>query len=49
MVAGDALSLPFRDESFDLLSCNLFAHHLSPRKNWWTFTDEACEYAGLRC
>jgi len=29
-VAGDALALPFRAASFDLLSCNLFAHHLSP-------------------
>jgi hypothetical protein len=29
-VVGDALSLPFRDCSFDLVSCNLFAHHLSP-------------------
>lgn len=28
-VAGDALALPFRDASFDLVSCNLFAHHLS--------------------
>jgi ubiquinone/menaquinone biosynthesis C-methylase UbiE len=31
-VAGDALALPFRDESFDLVGCNLFAHHLSPRQ-----------------
>jgi ubiquinone/menaquinone biosynthesis C-methylase UbiE len=29
-VAGDALSLPFQDKSFDLVSCTLFAHHLSP-------------------
>ena len=29
-MAGDALALPFRDASFDLVSCNLFAHHLSP-------------------
>jgi len=29
-VAGDALALPFRDGSFDLVSCCLFAHHLSP-------------------
>jgi len=29
-VAGDALALPFRDECFDVVSCNLFAHHLSP-------------------
>ncbi|MGA8763007.1 MAG: methyltransferase domain-containing protein [Candidatus Sulfotelmatobacter sp.] len=29
-VVGDGLALPFRNESFDLVSCNLFAHHLSP-------------------
>jgi len=29
-VIGDALALPFRDESFDLVGCTLFAHHLSP-------------------
>jgi hypothetical protein len=28
-IGGDALALPFRDSSFDLVSCNLFAHHLS--------------------
>ena len=28
-MAGDALALPFRNASFDLVSCNLFAHHLS--------------------
>ena len=27
---ADALALPFRDESFDLVSCSLFAHHLGP-------------------
>jgi ubiquinone/menaquinone biosynthesis C-methylase UbiE len=27
-VAGDALQLPFRDSSFDVVSCSLFAHHL---------------------
>ncbi len=31
-VAGDALTLPFRDATFDLLTCNLFAHHLSPQE-----------------
>jgi ubiquinone/menaquinone biosynthesis C-methylase UbiE len=31
-VAGDALALPFQEGSFDLLSCNLFAHHLSPHE-----------------
>jgi ubiquinone/menaquinone biosynthesis C-methylase UbiE len=29
-VAGDALALPFKDGSFDLVSCCLFAHHLAP-------------------
>jgi Methyltransferase domain len=29
-VVGDALALPFHDASFDLVSCGLFAHHLSP-------------------
>ena len=29
-VAGDALALPFAASSFDLVSCCLFAHHLSP-------------------
>lgn len=29
-VAADALSLPFCDEAFDLVSCSLFAHHLDP-------------------
>jgi ubiquinone/menaquinone biosynthesis C-methylase UbiE len=29
-VVGDALDLPFRDGSFDLVSSELFVHHLSP-------------------
>jgi ubiquinone/menaquinone biosynthesis C-methylase UbiE len=29
-VVADALALPFPDGSFDLVSCNLFAHHLEP-------------------
>jgi ubiquinone/menaquinone biosynthesis C-methylase UbiE len=29
-VVADALALPFRDCSFDLVSCSLFAHHLEP-------------------
>ena len=31
-VAADALNLPFPDSSFDLISCNLFAHHLGPEE-----------------
>jgi ubiquinone/menaquinone biosynthesis C-methylase UbiE len=31
-VVADALALPFRDESFDLVSCTLFAHHLNPQE-----------------
>src|SRR5579863_6721850 len=29
-IVADALALPFRDSAFDLVSCNLFAHHLDP-------------------
>jgi ubiquinone/menaquinone biosynthesis C-methylase UbiE len=29
-VVGDALALPFRDSSFDAVSCALFTHHLEP-------------------
>jgi ubiquinone/menaquinone biosynthesis C-methylase UbiE len=29
-IVADALALPFRDSAFDLVSCNLFAHHLAP-------------------
>lgn len=29
-VVADALELPFSDQSFDLVSCSLFAHHLEP-------------------
>lgn len=28
-LVGDALALPFADGAFDLVSCSLFAHHLS--------------------
>ncbi len=30
-VAGDALHLPFRNESFDVVSCSLLAHHFEPK------------------
>jgi ubiquinone/menaquinone biosynthesis C-methylase UbiE len=29
-VVADGLALPFRDGSFDMVSCSLFAHHLDP-------------------
>jgi len=29
-VVGDGLALPFNENAFDLVSCNLFAHHLDP-------------------
>ena len=32
-VVADALALPFRDNSFDLVSCSLFAHHLEPAES----------------
>jgi ubiquinone/menaquinone biosynthesis C-methylase UbiE len=31
-VVADALALPFGDGAFDLISCNLFAHHLPPQQ-----------------
>ncbi|HYL92874.1 MAG TPA: methyltransferase domain-containing protein [Alphaproteobacteria bacterium] len=31
-VCGDALALPFRDQSFDVVGCSLFAHHLEPQQ-----------------
>jgi ubiquinone/menaquinone biosynthesis C-methylase UbiE len=31
-VVADALNLPFGDGAFDLVSCNLFAHHLKPQQ-----------------
>jgi ubiquinone/menaquinone biosynthesis C-methylase UbiE len=32
IVVGDALSLPFGDGAFDLVSCSLFAHHLATQQ-----------------
>ena len=31
-VVGDALALPFAEESFDIVGCGLFAHHLTPQQ-----------------
>jgi ubiquinone/menaquinone biosynthesis C-methylase UbiE len=39
-VVGDALTLPFSESAFDVVSCNLFVHHLSPDQ-LLTFVDEA--------
>jgi ubiquinone/menaquinone biosynthesis C-methylase UbiE len=39
-VVADALALPFQDNSFDLVSCSLFAHHLEPDEVR-RFADEA--------
>ena len=41
---GDALALPFRENSFDLVSSGLFAHHLSPDQVI-RFVDEAIRVA----
>jgi SAM-dependent methyltransferase len=44
-VAADALALPFRDDSFDLVSCSLFAHHLEPA-DLAHFVSEALRVSG---
>lgn len=31
-VCGDAMALPFRDDSFDAVGCSLFLHHLEPEQ-----------------
>lgn len=45
-VVADALALPFRDGSFDLVSSSLFAHHLQPDE-LACFGTEACRVS--RC
>ncbi len=45
-VAADALALPFRNNSFDLVSCGLFAHHLQPSQ-LIQFVDEGLRVARL--
>lgn len=39
-ITADALRMPFRDASFDLVSCSLFLHHLEPDEII-SFVDEA--------
>lgn len=39
-VVGQALALPFRNDSFDFVSCSLFAHHLEPHE-FVAFQNEA--------
>lgn len=40
-LVADALALPFRDNSFDIVSCSLFAHHLEPEE-LARYGEEAC-------
>jgi ubiquinone/menaquinone biosynthesis C-methylase UbiE len=43
-ISADALALPFRDASFDLVSCCLFTHHLSSEQIA-TFVNEGLRVA----
>ena len=43
-IIGDALDLPFRDKSFDLVACSTFVHHLEPSEIV-QFTHEALRVA----
>lgn len=43
-VAGDARALPFRDQAFDVVGSNLFAHHLDPEEIR-TFAEESLRVA----
>jgi ubiquinone/menaquinone biosynthesis C-methylase UbiE len=43
-VCGDALALPFADNSFDVVGCSLFLHHLEPQQIS-AFTNEALRVA----
>jgi hypothetical protein len=43
-VSGDAMHLPFRDDSFEVVSCSLFAHHFE-RDTLPLLADEALRVA----
>ena len=43
-VVADALELPFRDKSFDLVACSAFVHHLEPEEIV-QYTNEALRVA----
>ena len=43
-LVADALALPFRDNTFDIVSCSLFAHHLEPAQ-LARYGEEACRVA----
>lgn len=45
-VAGEATRLPFRDDSFDVVACNLLAHHFEP-ETLRQFASEASRVAHL--
>ncbi len=45
-VTADALALPFRDNSFDLVACSLLAHHLEPEQIV-SFMQEALRVCGV--
>ena len=47
-VAGDALRLPFKDNSFDVVGCALFVHHLEPNQIL-TFVNEALRVCRHAC
>lgn len=48
-VAADALALPFRDSSFDVVSSTLFAHHLNPQEliGFFREAQRVCRHAVL--